>query len=271
MDTPPLPEYKVFSVGFRCSVAGILKQMGLKHESYPFDWLVSRLHVIQHCIETDFREFLCLENYVKKHTRTYAHKDTITEGYICDEEPFINHFYQPEDRRDEQNTYQYHLVIAHHNIMEENDYQYYMRCIDRFRNLLDSHQHKMSVYISPLLVENVEESICAEYRDCLQFYNFMFEKHKSVLSDSSSLSNSPPLYIGLFIILFQDKLENHPKLELMYEKFDESGGKCKIYTLRTNGGFLDGGETYMGIYHEEVDLIKSAILRFSDVTYVPYF
>ena len=34
------------SFGYRCSCAGILKDLGLKHESYPFDWLISNLSVI---------------------------------------------------------------------------------------------------------------------------------------------------------------------------------------------------------------------------------
>jgi hypothetical protein len=61
-----LPKKTLFSLGFRCSSASLIKSLGLKNESYPFDWLVSRLSVIQHCIESDFVEFLNLDNYKRQ-------------------------------------------------------------------------------------------------------------------------------------------------------------------------------------------------------------
>jgi hypothetical protein len=46
------------SLGYRCSSAALLKKLQLKNESYPFDWLVSRLSVIEDSIQSGFKEFL---------------------------------------------------------------------------------------------------------------------------------------------------------------------------------------------------------------------
>jgi hypothetical protein len=107
----------IFSLGFRCSSASIIKELGLKFESYPFDWLVSRLHVIRHCIETDFAEFMNKENYVFRITKTYEMASS-DKQFICDEHIMLNRFYQPPNLMEFENTYQAHLATNHHNITE---------------------------------------------------------------------------------------------------------------------------------------------------------
>ena len=49
--------YKVISFGYRCSSATFIQKLNLKTESYPFDWIVSKLDVIKDCIETNFVHF----------------------------------------------------------------------------------------------------------------------------------------------------------------------------------------------------------------------
>ena len=68
---------QICSLGYRCSSAGILKSLGLKTESYPFDWLVSRLPIIEHCLQTGFKHFLEVDNYecVKSVTNNYMSID----------------------------------------------------------------------------------------------------------------------------------------------------------------------------------------------------
>jgi hypothetical protein len=41
--------YKVISFGHRCSSASFIQNLNLKTESYPFDWLVSKLDIIKDC------------------------------------------------------------------------------------------------------------------------------------------------------------------------------------------------------------------------------
>ena len=80
-------KYQLFPLGYRCSSAGILKQLQLKTESYPFDWLVSRLPVIQHCLETNFQYFIedISNNYAQYKTITQHYEFDGTTTFICDE------------------------------------------------------------------------------------------------------------------------------------------------------------------------------------------
>lgn len=256
MNTPPLPEYKIFSVGYRCSTAGILKQMGLKTESYPFDWLISRTNVIRHCIENKFVEFMNLNNYEKRNTKTYNNKDTENEGFICEENIIFNRFYQDENKMYEINTYQYNLAMNHHNILEEKDNQYYRRCIERFQSLLCLNEPKMFIHITPLIVKEIEYNIQYYLDECIDFYQFMKKQNQS------HHDVDKPHIIGLFYIIVKDLLESHPKMNVIYENYEENS-KCRIYVLYTNIDFIDAGETFMGNYNEEEQMIKNTILHFS--------
>ena len=51
-------------------------------------------------------------------------------------------------------------------------------------------------------------------------------------------------------------------MNVMYENYEQYS-KCKIYVLYTNIDFIDAGETFMGNYNEEEEMIKNTILHFS--------
>ena len=55
----------IFSVGHRCTTASLIKIMKMKFESYPFDWVVSKLSSVQYFLENDFENFLNKENYTQ--------------------------------------------------------------------------------------------------------------------------------------------------------------------------------------------------------------
>ena len=81
---------RIVSLGYRCSSAGILKSLGLKSESYPFDWLVSRLPIIEDCIQTEFKYFVNADNYKCKEgvTNNYMSidaTDSSSRQWICNE------------------------------------------------------------------------------------------------------------------------------------------------------------------------------------------
>ena len=48
----------IFSVGHRCTSASLIKELHMKYESYPFDWVVSKLDVINHCLNDNFKKCL---------------------------------------------------------------------------------------------------------------------------------------------------------------------------------------------------------------------
>jgi hypothetical protein len=244
---------KYISFGYRCSVASILKELNLKTESYPFDWIISRLHVIKHCIEGDFTEFLNIKNYEKKHTNTYCMKD-YNKNFICDEYINANMFYQPEHLQNEENTYQYHLAMNHHNIFEEKDYSYYMRTIERLKtNLNDCSEEIKYIHFYPLIFENnfnYEKTI----KEIVDFDNFIFKKNK--------------LTKGLFIILLQPVEELKLKKSQLissseYMIFsDRSDNFPEIHIINTNSDFIDAGSIFMGNCEKETEEIKKIVFNF---------
>jgi hypothetical protein len=161
IETHEKKKKKIFSFGFRCSSAAIIKRMGLKLESYPFDWLVSHRSVIRHCMETDFEEFLNIENYQRKYTNTYEMADS-RHGFVCDEHLMVNVFYQPLDMLDVENTYKCRLAMNHHNITETKDKEYYTRCVERFRELVASDYEKVYLHICPVITLQMYEEKKAE-------------------------------------------------------------------------------------------------------------
>ena len=57
---------KIFiSLGNYCLTSMIFKYNNLKFESYPFDWMVSKIDNIIHVINDDFKDFLNKNNYTK--------------------------------------------------------------------------------------------------------------------------------------------------------------------------------------------------------------
>ena len=154
---------KLVSLGYRCSAAGILKRIGRKEESYPFDWLISRLPVVQHCIETEFRYFLDPQQYVQQQTIT-AHYDIYNNNNtipVCDETIYYNKYYAdfpispmhtPSALKPPLDTYAYPMAMNHYNLGNSMTREYYGRCVGRFQSLLSNKdQPILFLYIHPAL------------------------------------------------------------------------------------------------------------------------
>jgi hypothetical protein len=241
----PLPSTKkIFSLGFRCSSSAILKNLGLKEESFPFDWLISRLSVIRHCIEDNFQQFLNQNNYERRYSNTYEMMDS-KNGFICDEHLMVNLFYQPADKMDIENTYQYYLAMNHHNIKEDKDFEYYSRCVDRFTNTLyDISILKTYIHITPLITtEKYEENQDTIIEECKEFDMFLYNKTNQTTK-------------GIFFILVKNLELEHFTQSLIYHSLDTN---TKIYLLNTNRHFIDAGEKFMGNSHYETEFIRDTI------------
>ena len=106
------------SLGTLCHSANILKRIGWKHCSFPFDWIFSSPDTIIHCLDTDFSTFLDRSFFVD-------------EG---DDDKCGHTFYYPCGK----------TMFNHKNpLKNEEDYQYYFRCVNRFRALLQQPDHKV--------------------------------------------------------------------------------------------------------------------------------
>jgi len=230
-----------FSLGFRCSSASILKRLNLKHESYPFDWLISNLKTIKHCIEDNFENFLKQENYERKYTKTYELTES-KEGFICDEHIMANMFYQPHDMQNEENTYMWNLAMNHHNIKEQKDYEYYTRCVRRFQDLLKNPIKKVFVHIAPAFKFDTYEQIKSQiFTEIVNFDEFMKTKNQNIC--------------GLYFILIKHEDYNQSSPRCLY-KTDEGSEFWELYVPL---GFIDAGENFMGDCQTTIEFIENTI------------
>ena len=106
------------SLGSLCQSSQILKRNNLKLCSYPFDWIFSNCDNIIHCIEDNFNIFLDKSYYINISPTNCGHS-------------------------------KYHNVMFnHHNpLINIDHYNYYVRCVDRFKTLLQKQEHKLFIMI----------------------------------------------------------------------------------------------------------------------------
>ena len=104
----------ICSLGTSCHTSAFKIRNRLKFESYPFDWIISNPKMILHCLENDFKLFL-------------------------DKSQYINIF---ENRSS-------HLIYGdifhHHNLLDSNDYDYFVRSVNRFREIMKSEEEKLFI------------------------------------------------------------------------------------------------------------------------------
>ena len=113
----------VCSLGPRCHTACLLKRNNLKKTSYPFDWIFTNIDMVLHCLEDDFNIFL---------DKTYfTIKDTASKSQ--------QHSYYRENIDDH--------MFNHHNPLIVKDYNYFVRCIARFKDLLKKKENKLFVLL----------------------------------------------------------------------------------------------------------------------------
>jgi hypothetical protein len=110
-----IPRYLV-SLGCSCNVAMYMKILNIKYYSCPFDWIFSNLRMIQDIIEDNFKIFLDRSEYDEINKKLVGHK-------------------------------QYHKnLFNHHNPLRDDDYMYFLRCVDRFKKILSSSEEKLFVH-----------------------------------------------------------------------------------------------------------------------------
>jgi hypothetical protein len=113
----------VCSLGPFCHTASFLKRNQLKMASYPFDWVFSKLDIVDHCIQDDFKIFLDKSYYVDNGSKWHDNQCGHTKYHIN--------------------------MFNHHDLRKEKDYSYFVRCVDRFRELLQKKEHKLFMFLFP--------------------------------------------------------------------------------------------------------------------------
>ncbi|GCD74020.1 hypothetical protein NBRC3299_0312 [Acetobacter pasteurianus NBRC 3299] len=129
--------FEVVSVGDHCLTASVLKNLGLKKKSYPFDWIFSDIRMVNHCIQDGFSTFLDRSQHIK-----IADTEKLSpDANFCD------HGYYKEH-------YGVLFAFNHYDISVDNVYKYYQRCVNRFISLLNSDMEVIFICISQRICQN---------------------------------------------------------------------------------------------------------------------
>lgn len=133
------------SLGSLCHSSKILERNKYKLCSYPFDWIFSNCNNIIHCIEDNFNIFLDKSYYITVSQSKCGHS-------------------------------KYHkCMFNHHNpLINIDHYNYYLRCVDRFKNLLQKKEHKLFIMILTNKIEIVKNDF-----DYIIDFNNKFSKYTS--------------------------------------------------------------------------------------------
>lgn len=172
----------VCSLGTLCHSTKIIMNNKLKLESYPFDWIYSNPKNVLHMIEDDFKTFLDKSFYIGKKLRA-GHKE-------YDDNLFNHH--NPKDN--------------------EVQYNYFVRCVNRFRRLLKTRQKKLFV---------------SAFLNC-SFENF-FECKEQVLNIKNALDRRTKNF--RIFVLFHIPSKNIRHFLFTQDDMDF----CLLYTSHSDG------------------------------------
>jgi hypothetical protein len=109
----------ICSLGTQCSSSSLIKELGLKLESYPFDWIFSKPSIVIDCLQTNFARLLDKSNYKQ----------------CVEEKRNIHKYYYTNEL----------TMFQHHNPYRNKDHEYFVRCVNRFNALLQSPNKKLFV------------------------------------------------------------------------------------------------------------------------------
>lgn len=235
--------------GHRCSAAAILDRCGLAGPSFPFDGLVSKLSVVQDCLETDFQHFLDPRNYEKVQTRTVNVIDGVAHE-ILTECPSVNRYYEDSSRpvagQDLTGSSTYHLQLAltHHDPASPPDHQSLVRKIRRLRETLAQDRKKVCFYIHPLLGIDDFRRQKADLLDEFQAFTAFLERR---------YRNTH----GLFFILVRSPqgAPVQPSVCLLRT------ASYSVHLIHVNAGFLDASAPFGGDCEREIETMRELVQR----------
>ena len=121
----------VIPLGSQCFSAFFLKKYNLKYTSYPFDWIFSNPYIILDMLNDNFEKFLNKNYYVFKNENDEKNKHSV---YLTDL-----------------------YMFNHRNPIKDEDYLYYLRCINRFYKVLQKKEKKL--FIMTLLNNEIKNEL----------------------------------------------------------------------------------------------------------------
>ncbi len=140
-----LPVNHLVSLGSFCLPALLFRNNGLRRYSLPFDWIFSTPQMVRDCLGDDFTVFLDRAHY---RSVDAPGRDAAAEHEVYREK------------------YGLPALFAHRDPTRDSDYLYFVRCVTRFRRLLQSNDAKVFMLIGranhdlvkefPLMIESLE-------------------------------------------------------------------------------------------------------------------
>ena len=132
------------SLGPHCHSAYLLKMNNLKKASYPFDWIFTNHNTIKQIIDDTFKNFLNKDYYIN------------LNNYQCGHKLYHN------------------TMFWHHNpLTNTNNYNYFVRCVSRFKQMLLSNEEKLFIY----LVKDVKEINESLFKTEMELLNEKLKQH----------------------------------------------------------------------------------------------
>jgi len=149
------------SLGETCQASYTLQALGLKSESYPFDWVSTKSEIIKSCLEDDFKTFLDRSLYLPSAIEGSCYHGAY--AHILEAEPILNE----------------HIFFRHRDPLgKDGDYDYYLRCVDRFRKVLASDDRK--IFIKTYLHKQPEESFLEDAVSLSEFLQSYTTNYKVI-------------------------------------------------------------------------------------------
>jgi hypothetical protein len=156
----------------------------MKRFSCPFDWIFSNASMVTDCIETNFAKFLDKTQYISLNETQCTHKlyDIV--------DPTFNH----------------------HNPSNDQDYEYFKRCVNRFNECLASGEN--TLFIQTVVSNN--NNYITSYTDERKLFQFLSRKSAGDFV--------------FCVIVITDKMLDKPRFTLEDEK-THGRNKLLVYSF----------------------------------------
>lgn len=133
----------IISLGTRCITAEQLKVLNLRKFSSPFDWIAVNIDAISSCLNDDFTDYLDTSKYI----------------------PLYNN---PSNNGTGHSVYGEAMFLHHNPMKNPDDYQYLIRCVKRFRHVLDAKEFKLFINTRIFFNDSIDLSYGAEVYEALK-------------------------------------------------------------------------------------------------------
>jgi len=132
------------SLGNFCHSAQILKDLGYRVFSGPFDWIFLNPKALTHILNDDFKVFLDRSHYYP----VPVHERKVPEANFCE------HLFYKQN-------FGVHHLFNHHLPNEEHDYFHYIQAVNEFRAILRSQKPVLYLIVSnhPIPLEQYIELV----------------------------------------------------------------------------------------------------------------